>query len=64
MPRLIGRPSKAPGYVGLALLVAIVGIGALEYSGEINLVSGFGYDRPNTSQPRRLSDSIQYPPQR
>ena len=63
MPRLIGRPSKAPGYVGLALLVAIVGIGALEYLGEINLVSGFGYDN-TTSQPRRVSDPIQYPPQR
>ena len=63
MPRLIGRPSTAPGYLGLALLVAIVGIGALEYSGDINLVSGFGYDNTNV-QPRRLSDPIQYPPQR
>ena len=63
MPRLIGRPSKAPGYLGLALLVAIVGVGALEYSGDINLVSGFGYDN-NISQPKRLSDPIQYPSQR
>jgi len=64
MPRLIGRPSKAPGYLGIALLVAIVGVGALEYSGDINLVSGFGYDNTTTIQPRRLSDPIQYPPQR
>ncbi len=45
MPRLVGKPSKAPSYIGLALLVAIIGAGALEYTGSIDLVPGFGQGR-------------------
>jgi hypothetical protein len=45
MPRLVGKPSKAPSYIGLALLVTILGAGALEYSGTIDLVPGFGQGR-------------------
>lgn len=45
MPRLVGKPSKVPSYVGLVLLATILGAGALEYSGMIDLVPGFGQGR-------------------
>jgi hypothetical protein len=46
MPRLIGRPSKAPVYLGiLALIAAAV---ALEFAGEIDVIPGFGRDGQTT----------------
>jgi hypothetical protein len=45
MPRLLGKPSKAPVYLGIALLAAIAGVAALEYSGTIDLIPGFGQDQ-------------------
>jgi hypothetical protein len=45
MPRLVGKSSKVPSYIGLALLATILGAGALEYSGTIDLVPGFGQGR-------------------
>ncbi len=50
MPRLLGKPSKAPMYLGLALLVAIAGAAALEYSGNIDLIPGFGQDQKNSER--------------
>ncbi len=45
MPRLVGKPSKTPLYVGIALLVAVAGGVTLEYTGTIDLVPGFGEDQ-------------------
>ena len=45
MPRLVGKPSKAPSYIGVALLVTILGAVALEYTGTIDLVPDFGQSR-------------------
>jgi hypothetical protein len=45
MPRLVGKPSRTPLYVGIALLAAVAGLGALEYTGTIDLIPGFGEDQ-------------------
>jgi hypothetical protein len=37
-------------YLGLALLVAIAGAAALEYSGNIDLIPGFGQDQKNSER--------------
>jgi hypothetical protein len=50
MPRLLGKPSKAPVYLGVTLLVAIAGATALEYYGTIDLIPGFGQYQNNTKQ--------------
>ena len=42
MPRLLGKPSKAPVYFGIALLAAAAGAVTIEYSGAINVIPGFG----------------------
>jgi hypothetical protein len=42
MPRLIGKPSKAPVYLGILVLVAAAV--ALEYAGEIDVIPGLGRD--------------------
>ena len=42
MPRLVGKKSNPALYVGLGLLVAILGAIGLEYSGAINYIPGFG----------------------
>ena len=63
MPRLIGKPSKAPLYVGLAIVAGIIGVGTLEYLSELGLLPDVGYDR-GTIRPRRLSEPFDYPPQR
>lgn len=42
MPRLVGKTSKTPLYVGIVLVSAIAVAGALEYSGTIDLIPGFG----------------------
>ncbi len=44
MPRLLGKPSKTPLYIGVALLVTITGAVALEYYGTIDVIPGFGQD--------------------
>ncbi len=59
MPRLLGKPSKAPVYLGVALLVAIAGAVALEYSGTTDLIPGFGQDQKNAK--RLETDSGKYP---
>jgi hypothetical protein len=48
MPRLLGKSSKVPGYFGIALLAAIAGSIALEYSGTINVIPGFGKEPTQT----------------
>ncbi len=45
MPRLIGKTSKTPLYVGISLLATVAVLGALEYSGTIDLIPGFGQSR-------------------
>jgi hypothetical protein len=55
MPRLIGKPSKAPMYVGFAFVVAVVGASILEYSGTLNLVPGFGDRQNRVEQPSGFS---------
>jgi hypothetical protein len=42
MPRLIGKPSKAPVYLGIVVLIAAAVV--LEYAGEIDVMPGFGRD--------------------
>jgi hypothetical protein len=42
MPRLLGKPSKTPVYVGMAFLAVLAGAAVLEYSGAINVIPGFG----------------------
>jgi hypothetical protein len=59
MPRLIGKPSKAPVYLGISLLIVIAGAAALEYSGTIDLIPGFGQDQKNTK--RLETGSGRYP---
>jgi hypothetical protein len=59
MPRLVGRTSKTPFYTAITVLV-LAAVTALEYTGEIDLVPGFGRDNPGRrstqfydSEPRR-----------
>ncbi|WP_146138459.1 hypothetical protein [Chamaesiphon polymorphus] len=59
MPRLVGRTSKTPLYTTIAVLI-LAAATALEYTGEIDLVPGFGRDNPSRrsthfydSDPRR-----------
>jgi hypothetical protein len=59
MPRLLGKPSKAPVYLGIALLAAIAGVAALEYSGTIDLMPGFGQDQKTMK--RLETGSGEYP---
>jgi hypothetical protein len=62
MPRLLGKASKAPLYVGTAVVVAIAGVLALEYYGAIDTVPNFGRGINETGQPnlppRRTSNMI------
>jgi hypothetical protein len=44
MPRLVGKQSNTPLYVGIALLLALAGVGGLEYFGAINVIPGFGLE--------------------
>jgi hypothetical protein len=45
MPRLLGKSSKAPLYIGVALAVLIAGAVAIEYLGVIDTIPGFGKER-------------------
>jgi hypothetical protein len=64
MPRLVGKPSKTPLYVGIAVLVAVAGLGALEYTGTIDLIPGFGEDqntvRRSEITPNRTNPNSRY----
>jgi hypothetical protein len=44
MPRLIGKRSNAPLYVGLGFIALLAGLVSLEYFGIINIVPRFGVD--------------------
>jgi hypothetical protein len=63
MPRLIGKSSKTPVYLGTALVIAIAGGITLEYLGVIDVVPNFGKDRKMISQSertnRRMSNSTE-----
>jgi hypothetical protein len=48
MPRLLGKSSKTPLYLGIALLVVVAGAATLESSGTIDLIPGFGQDLKTT----------------
>ncbi len=61
MPRLLGKSSKTPVYVGIAVLVAIAGAVALEYSGTIDLVPGFGQDHNTTKNSESFSEKYLAP---
>jgi hypothetical protein len=50
MPRLLGKSSKAPLYIGTALVIAVAGAVAIEYSGMIDVVPNFGKDQKMMGQ--------------
>ena len=53
MPRLIGKSSKTPIYLGTALVIAIAGGITLEYLGMVDVVPNFGKDRKLIGQSER-----------
>jgi hypothetical protein len=53
MSRLIGKQLNGSGSVTLVLILAIAAAGSLEYFGLINVIPGFGSNRPLNSQPFR-----------
>jgi hypothetical protein len=55
MPRLLGKPSKAPLYIGTTLVIAIIAAFALEYFGIVDVVPNFGKDRKMMSQSKALT---------
>jgi hypothetical protein len=57
MPRLIGRSSEVPIYLGITLLLVIAGAVALEYTGTINVIPGFGKEHRRAGQPLSASKS-------
>lgn len=46
MPRLVGKTSKTPLYTLITVLILATAT-AIEYTGEIDLVPGFGRDNPS-----------------
>ncbi len=42
MPRLEGKRSNAALYIVLLIILVVVALALLEYSGTINLIPGFG----------------------
>lgn len=46
MPRLIGKQSNNSWSIPLVLVLAVAAAGTLEYFGVINVIPGFGSDRP------------------
>jgi hypothetical protein len=58
MPRLVGKSSKTPLYVGVILLLALAGATALEYFGTIDLIPGFGRDHKPTGRPGISSSKV------
>ena len=61
MPRLLGKPSKAPVYLVIALLAAVASVAVLEYSGTIDLIPGFGQDQRTTKRLEKDSGSYLAP---
>jgi hypothetical protein len=59
MPRLLGKSSKAPLYVGVTLVIAIAGAFALEYFGVIDVVPNFGKDQKMMGQSKLPAKSIE-----
>jgi hypothetical protein len=53
MSRLIGKQLNGSRSVTLVLILAIAAAGSLEYFGLINVIPGFGSNRPLNSQPFR-----------
>jgi hypothetical protein len=45
MPRLLGKSSKTSLYIGTALVIAVAGAIALEYSGTIDVIPNFGKEQ-------------------
>jgi hypothetical protein len=58
MPRLVGKSSKTPLYIGVVLLLALAGATALEYLGVIDLVPGFGRDHKPTGRAGLSSSKV------
>jgi hypothetical protein len=50
MPRLVGKRADASPAIALLFLIAIAAGVSLEYLGYINIVPGFGRDKPYTGQ--------------
>jgi hypothetical protein len=46
MPRLIGKQSNNSWSMLLILILAVAAAGSLEYFGFINVIPGFGSERP------------------
>jgi hypothetical protein len=46
MPRLIGKQSNNSWSIPLVFILAVAAAGSLEYFGVINVIPGFGLDRP------------------
>jgi hypothetical protein len=50
MPRLLGKSSKAPLYIGTALAIAVAGVATIEYLGVIDVIPDFGKERKTAGQ--------------
>jgi hypothetical protein len=57
MPRLIRKSSEAPLYLGITLLLVMAGAVALEYTGTIDIIPGFGKEHKRVGQPLSASNS-------
>jgi hypothetical protein len=58
MPRLLGKPSKAPLYIGTTLAIAIVAAVALEYFGIVDVVPNFGKDQKAMGQSKASTKKV------
>ncbi|PZO38452.1 MAG: hypothetical protein DCF19_16135 [Pseudanabaena frigida] len=58
MPRLVGKKNNSVLYTGLAMLIAAVGVVALEYFGVIDFIPNFGKETEvkstSTNQPVKI----------
>lgn len=62
MPRLVGKQNNSVLYTGLAMLIAAVGVVALEYFGVVDLIPNFGKEtevrRNSITQPVKTSKPV------
>jgi hypothetical protein len=58
MPRLLGKPSKAPLYVGTALIIAVAAALSLEYFGIVDVVPNFGKSQKVIGQSKSIKHSL------